>query len=84
MGTVAEFAYDALGRRISKTVDGKTTYYYYDTMGRNHRICKFKNLSPILLMQTAYFSNAIFCLIGFWEDLQILEFACPIANRQAY
>ncbi|MHB9070608.1 MAG: RHS repeat-associated core domain-containing protein [Sedimentisphaerales bacterium] len=34
MDTVAEFAYDALGRRISKTVDGETTYYYYDTMGR--------------------------------------------------
>jgi hypothetical protein len=32
---------------------------------RNHRIGKFKNLSPIMLMQTAYISNGLFCLIGF-------------------
>jgi len=32
---------------------------------RNHRIGKFKNLSPIMLMQTAYLGNGIFCLIGF-------------------
>ena len=38
---------------------------------RNHRLGKFKNLSPIILMQTAYFSNGIFCLIVFWTDWQI-------------
>ena len=38
---------------------------------RNHRLGKFKNLSPIMLMQTAYLSNGIFCLIGFWEGWQI-------------
>jgi uncharacterized membrane protein len=32
---------------------------------RNRRIGKFKNLSPIMLMQTAYLGNGIFCLIGF-------------------
>lgn len=35
---------------------------------RNHRLGKFKNLSPIMLMQTAYFSNGISCLIGFWKE----------------
>ena len=35
---------------------------------RNHRLGKFKNLSPIMLMQTVYLSNGILCLIiGFWE-----------------
>jgi hypothetical protein len=32
---------------------------------RNHRLGEFKNLSPIMLMQTAYLGNGIFCLIGF-------------------
>jgi len=32
---------------------------------RNHRLGKFKNFSPIMLMQTAYLGNGIFCLIGF-------------------
>jgi hypothetical protein len=38
---------------------------------RNHRLGKYKNLSPIMLMQTAYIGNAIFCLIGFWGGWQI-------------
>ena len=38
---------------------------------RNHRLGKFKNLSPIMLMQTAYLGNAMFCLIGFWGNWQI-------------
>jgi hypothetical protein len=38
---------------------------------RNHRIGKFKNLSPIMLMQTAYLSNGILILIGYWGDWQI-------------
>ncbi|MCJ7777173.1 MAG: hypothetical protein MUP16_02515 [Sedimentisphaerales bacterium] len=33
---------------------------------RNHRLGKFKNLSPIMLMQTAYLGDGIFCLIGSW------------------
>ena len=33
---------------------------------RNHRIGKFRALSPIMLMQTACLGNGIFCLIGFW------------------
>jgi uncharacterized membrane protein len=32
---------------------------------RNHRIGKFRNLSPIMLMQTAYLGNGILCLISF-------------------
>jgi RHS repeat-associated protein len=31
---VAEYAFDALGRRISKTVNGKKTYFIYDSQGR--------------------------------------------------
>jgi len=27
---------------------------------------KFKSLSPIMLMQTAYLNNGIICLIAFW------------------
>lgn len=38
---------------------------------RNHRIGKFRNLSPIMLMQTAYLGNGIFCLIGFWRSWEI-------------
>jgi len=33
---------------------------------RNHRLGEFKNLSPIMLMQTAYLSDGILCLIGSW------------------
>jgi hypothetical protein len=32
---------------------------------RNHRIGKFRNLSPVMLMQTTYLSNGILCLIIF-------------------
>jgi RHS repeat-associated protein len=32
--TVAEYAFDALGRRISKAVDSVTTYFFYDPQGR--------------------------------------------------
>lgn len=38
---------------------------------RNHRIGKFKNLNPIMLMQTACLGNGIFCLIASWRDWQI-------------
>lgn len=38
---------------------------------RNLRVGKFKNFSPIMLMQTAYLGNAILCLIGFWGNWQI-------------
>jgi len=38
---------------------------------RNYRLGEFKNLSPIMLMQTAYLGNTIFCLIAFWGDWQI-------------
>jgi RHS repeat-associated protein len=31
---LVEYAFDALGRRISKTADSKTTYFFYDTAGR--------------------------------------------------
>lgn len=31
---VAQYTYDSLGRRIKKVADNKTTYYYYDIMGR--------------------------------------------------
>jgi RHS repeat-associated protein len=31
---IAEYAFDALGRRISKTVDSVTTYFFYDPQGR--------------------------------------------------
>jgi RHS repeat-associated protein len=31
---IAEYTFDALGRRISKTVDGMTTYFIYDPQGR--------------------------------------------------
>jgi hypothetical protein len=37
---------------------------------RNHRFGKYKSLSPIILMQTAYVSNGIFCLSGFWRGRQ--------------
>jgi len=33
---------------------------------RNHRIGKFKKLSPIILMQTAYLGNGVLCLFAFW------------------
>jgi hypothetical protein len=33
---------------------------------RNHRLGKYKSLSPIMLMQTAYVSNGIICLIRYW------------------
>jgi|GEM_PF-4199737 len=32
--TIAEYGYDALGRRIKKAAGGKTTFYYYDLFGR--------------------------------------------------
>lgn len=32
--TVAEYTFDALGRRISKTIDSETTYFFYDPQGR--------------------------------------------------
>lgn len=38
---------------------------------RNHRIGKFKNLSPIMLMQTAYLGNGILCLFASWRGWQI-------------
>jgi len=28
--TIAEYTYDALGRRVSKTANGITTYFFYD------------------------------------------------------
>ena len=31
---IAEYAFDALGRRIRKTVDSVTTYFFYDPQGR--------------------------------------------------
>jgi hypothetical protein len=37
---------------------------------RNHRQGKYKYPSPIMLMQTAYVSNGIFCLVGFWRGWQ--------------
>ncbi len=33
-GTIVEYGYDGLGRRIKKVAGGKTTYYYYDAFGR--------------------------------------------------
>jgi hypothetical protein len=38
---------------------------------RNHRLGEFKNLSPIMLMQTAYLGNGILLLIDFWRNWQI-------------
>ena len=35
---------------------------------RNHRLGKFKNLGSTMLMQTAYLSNGMLCLIGFWKE----------------
>jgi hypothetical protein len=32
---------------------------------RNHRLGKFENLSPVMLMQTAYLGNGVICLISF-------------------
>ena len=32
--TIAEYQFDALGRRISKTVGSETTYFFYNTAGR--------------------------------------------------
>jgi RHS repeat-associated protein len=32
--TIAEYTFDALGRRISKTVGSETTYFFYDMAGR--------------------------------------------------
>lgn len=33
---------------------------------RNYRIGKFRDISPIMLMQTVCISDGIFCLIMFW------------------
>jgi len=38
---------------------------------RNYRLGEFKNLSTIMLMQTAYLGNGIWLLITFWGDWQI-------------
>ncbi|MCX8747759.1 hypothetical protein J3U64_09850, partial [Snodgrassella sp. B3800] len=32
-GEIASYQYDPFGRRISKTVNGKTTYYIYSSEG---------------------------------------------------
>lgn len=58
--TIAEFTYDALGRRISKTVDGQSTYYYYDTMGRV--IAEYQGIAEsneVSLVRTFVYGNGI-------------------------
>lgn len=50
--TVAEYAYDALGRRIRKTIGNKATYFFYDTTGQV--IAEYEGESPELTKEYVY------------------------------
>lgn len=54
--TIAEYTFDALGRRISKTVDSETTYYFYDLQGRV--IAEYEGSTPELAREYV-FGNGI-------------------------
>jgi RHS repeat-associated protein len=50
--TIAEYSYDALGRRIRKTVDSVTTYFIYDPQGRV--IAEYEGSTPTLAREFVY------------------------------
>jgi RHS repeat-associated protein len=50
--TIVEYSFDALGRRISKTVDSVTTYFFYDPQGRV--IAEYEGTTPILTREFVY------------------------------
>ncbi|MGH2272182.1 RHS repeat-associated core domain-containing protein [Anaerohalosphaeraceae bacterium U12dextr] len=50
--TLAEYGYDALGRRIKKTAGGKTTYFYYDT--HHQVIAEYEGATPQLVREFVY------------------------------
>lgn len=50
--TIAEYAFDALGRRISKTVGSETTYFFYDPQGRI--IAEYEGSTPDLTREYVF------------------------------
>ena len=51
--TIAEYVFDALGRRISRTVGSETTYFFYDTGGQV--IAEYEDdTTPILTKEFVY------------------------------
>jgi RHS repeat-associated protein len=50
--TLAEYGYDALGRRIKKTAGGSTTYFYYDT--HHQVIAEYEGTTPQLVREFVY------------------------------
>jgi len=50
--TIAEYTFDALGRRIKKVVDGVTTYFFYDTS--NRVIAEYEGETPELTKEFVY------------------------------
>lgn len=52
-------------------------------VNRSLKIEKLKMFSPIMAMQTAYLGNCVFCLIGFYDDLEIGAY-CALVTAVLY
>ncbi len=55
--TIAEYAFDALGRRIYKTVGSDTTYFFYDTAGRV--IAEYDDSTTSVLEREYVYGNGV-------------------------
>jgi RHS repeat-associated protein len=55
--TIAEYAFDALGRRISKTIGSDTVYFFYDTAGRV--IAEYDDSATPVLQREYVYGNGI-------------------------
>ncbi|OHB53420.1 MAG: hypothetical protein A2Y12_14585 [Planctomycetes bacterium GWF2_42_9] len=68
--TIAEFVYDALGRRIRKTTSDCDTIYYYDL---SNRITAEYNIdpqgTPVFVAEYIYGSNFADCIARFLKEL---------------
>lgn len=91
---VAEYAFDALGRRISKTVDSVTTYFIYDPQGRV--IAEYEGSTPTLAREFVYgngFSEVLAMFTPYhagdpddWDDfIELVEaWLCVDPNDACY
>jgi RHS repeat-associated protein len=55
--SIAEYTFDALGRRISKTVESETTYFFYDPQGRV--IAEYDDSTTPVLQREYVYGNGI-------------------------
>jgi RHS repeat-associated protein len=67
--TTAQYTYDALGRRICKVADGKTTYFYYNTS--QQVIAEYEGTTPQLTKEYVYGNsiNEILCMFFPQDDV---------------